>query len=142
MLKKFSIIIADDDIDDQYLVKQAIIETQINYEITSVYNGMQLMDFLLRREAYRNIPDNLPDLILLDINMPILNGFGVLAQIKENPEFSDIPVYILTTSNSEFDKVRSKQLGAVGFYTKPVNYNDLKKIIQEVASKTHSKVMR
>jgi two-component system response regulator len=142
MLKKFSIIIADDDIDDQYLVKQAIVETQINYEVTSVYNGLQLMDFLLRREAYRNIPDNLPDLILLDINMPILNGFGVLAQIKENPAFSDIPIYILTTSNSEFDKIKARQLGAMGFYTKPVNYNDLKSIIREVTSNTNSRVVR
>jgi CheY-like chemotaxis protein len=138
MENKLLIIIVDDDIDDHFLIKQALSETRMAYEVASVYNGLQLLDFLYRKEVYKNIPEIMPDLIFLDINMPILNGFYVLSQLKSNPKFNSIPVYILSTSNSESDKERALTLGATGYYTKPVNYNQLKVIINEVTSNTFS----
>lgn len=132
MSEKLLIIIADDDIDDQFLIKQAILEAGFRCEVASVYNGRQLMDYLLRREAYTHVSEEIPDLILLDINMPLLNGFGVLEQVKSHPALNTIPVYVLTTSNSETDKIKARELGANGFYTKPVNFTHLKSIIRDV----------
>jgi CheY-like chemotaxis protein len=91
-----------------------------------------LMDYLLRREAYKNVKDALPDLILLDLNMPLMDGFDVLATIKNTPSLSGIPIYVITTSRSTDDKKKALQLGAAGFYSKGASSKDIKKIVKEV----------
>ena len=130
--KQLRIVIADDDSDDQLLTQQAIQELGGNFSITSVYDGFQLMDYLLKRKAFSNNAEALPDFILLDINMPLLNGFGALAQIKDLEVLKHIPIYILSTSHSKADKALSRQLGADGFYTKPIMFDQLKKILEEI----------
>jgi CheY-like chemotaxis protein len=127
--RQFHIVIAEDDLDDQFLFKQALSELNISYESTSVYTGFQLMDLLLKKEAYKNITEK-PDLVFLDINMPLMNGFGVLTEIAKYDDLKDIPIYILSTSSSELDKKIAMQLGAKNFFTKPVNFIDLKTIIK------------
>src|SRR5947208_408702 len=104
MKDRFLIVLADDDIDDQELIKKAFIASKIKVDVSVVYNGLQLMDYLLRREAYRNLQDPPPDLILLDLNMPLMDGFDVLREIKNNKALHKIPIYILTTSRSADDK--------------------------------------
>jgi CheY-like chemotaxis protein len=74
----------------------------------------------------------LPDFILLDINMPVLNGFSALAKIRSNPVLKNIPVFILTTSQSENDQLLSSELGANGFYTKPILFDQLIHILEEI----------
>lgn len=124
------IIIADDDSDDQLLAQQAIREIGFEHNITSVYNGYELIDLLTKKEEDGTL--HLPDFILLDINMPMLNGFAALAQIRDNPELKNIPVYILSTSHSKGDMTLSRQLGANGFYTKPILFDQLKHILEEI----------
>ncbi len=129
---KFSIVLVDDDIDDQELIKRAFLDSKVKVEINVMYNGLQLMDYLLRREAYKNVKDALPDLILLDLNMPLMDGFDVLATIKNTPSLRGIPIYVITTSRSTDDKKKALQLGAAGFYSKGASSKDIKKIVKEV----------
>lgn len=98
------------------------------HKISRAYNGLQLLD-LLRDEVCGS---SRPDLILLDLNMPVLNGFEALRKIKAEPLFRHIPVYILSTSRFEPDIARSADLGAEKFYTKPADIEDYKKIIEEI----------
>jgi CheY-like chemotaxis protein len=128
-------VIADDDTDDHHFVKEACQQSKIHYEIESVYNGLQLRELLLQKGAYKNIQRNIPDFILLDLNMPIMDGFAVLERLKEN-NLDSIPVYILTTSRSIEDKLRGKSAGVSGFYSKPVKAEELRRIIEEVTVKS------
>src|SRR5687768_6821878 len=111
----FTIVMADDDLDDQYLIKTALKDAKIPIFLYPVYDGIQLLDFLYKRYQFKHIPHK-PDLILLDLNMPLMDGFEALRHIKSSAELKQIPVYILTTSRAEEDKKQALELGAAGFY--------------------------
>ncbi len=132
MNKIFRIIVADDDIDDQDLIRRSFSDSKVQVEVNSVYNGLQLMDYLLRKEAYRNITDPLPDLVMLDLNMPLMDGFDVLQQIKKHPALINIPVYVLTTSRNPEHRKKALDLGATGFYSKGASSKEIRRIVQEV----------
>jgi CheY-like chemotaxis protein len=132
--RKLCIMVADDDEDDQMLVKQAIADI-MDCEVHSVYNGIELLDALSRRGKCAGFTGCNPDFILLDLNMPLLDGFGVLQKIKDDEVLREIPIYILSTSRMDHDKKRSIDLGANGFYTKPILFNQLKEIIEEITAK-------
>jgi CheY-like chemotaxis protein len=123
---------ADDDLDDQYLVRRAIEDIRISHQFTTVNNGTQLMDLLLRRGHFASVQLSGPDCILLDLNMPLLDGFQTLGQLKANKDTSAIPVYVLSTSRSEKDRSRALELGASDFYVKPTRYLELKKILGDI----------
>ncbi|MGZ3920352.1 MAG: response regulator [Bacteroidia bacterium] len=127
-----NIVIADDDPDDQYLMQKAIWELNSNHKITSVYNGMQLLEYLLRKGTYKNCIEPKPDCIFLDLNMPLLTGIDALPRIRKNPDFAQTPVYIFTTSNCPNEKQKLIAMGANGFYTKSPKHFNLKLIVQEV----------
>src|SRR5687768_10637735 len=128
----YSIVFADDDLDDQAIVKQAFRTVNINHVFTSVYNGVQLMEFLLRRGSYKNALESPPDLIIMDIRMNLLDGFETISTIQNYKQLKDIPIYVLTTSNLEEDRRRADDLGVRGFYTKPENSEDLLLITREI----------
>jgi CheY-like chemotaxis protein len=131
MREKFVIVLADDDLDDQELMKRGLKDCKIKVEINAVYNGLQLMDYLLKREAYKNITES-PDLILLDLNMPLMDGFEVLNEIRKTPGLKKIPVYVITTSRSKEDREEAMKLGASGFYSKGSSSKDIRRIMQEI----------
>jgi CheY-like chemotaxis protein len=89
------------------------------------------MDYLLAREAYRNITE-LPDLILLDLNMPLMDGFEVLKELRGNARLAGIPVYVITTSRSADQRKKALAMGATGFYSKGASSKDIRRIMQEV----------
>src|SRR5690349_12318827 len=94
--KPIHILLADDDDDDQFIIKEAISEFNNEHiKVSSVYDGLQLIDFLSKKGAFMN--ETFPDLILLDINMPIMNGIQALTQIKNNKEFRSIPICMIST---------------------------------------------
>jgi two-component system response regulator len=128
----YSIVMADDDIDDQAVVKQAFREANVNHVFTSVYNGVQLMEFLLKKGSYRNALESPPDIIIMDIRMNLLDGFETISTIQNYKQLHNIPIYILTTSSQEEDKQRAKELGVRAFYTKPENAADLSRIAQDI----------
>jgi CheY-like chemotaxis protein len=125
------ILMADDDADDRLLAADALAEARLNNELRFVEDGEELMDYLNRRGRW-SAPGAAPrpGLILLDLNMPRKDGREALREIKAHPELRRIPVVVLTTSRAEEDVVRSYDLGASSFITKPVSFGGLVSAMQ------------
>jgi CheY-like chemotaxis protein len=120
------ITLADDDEDDRLFFTDAFDELKINTVVNTVKDGKELLNYL-------NLPDTvLPNIIFLDLNMPILNGIDCLKEIKQNEKFNDIAIAIYSTSSSEQDIENTFVLGANIYIKKPNNFDDLKKILSEV----------
>jgi len=117
---------ADDDPEDRMLTKDAMEEGRLVNDLRFVENGEELMDYLLRRNKYKD-PSTAPrpGLILLDLNMPRKDGREVLKEIKGDPSLRQIPVVILTTSKADEDICKSYDLGVNSFITKPVEFAKL-----------------
>lgn len=118
------ILIADDDEEDRMLARDALNESRLANRIFFVEDGVDLLDFLYQRGSYSESAPR-PGLILLDINMPRMNGFEALREIRRDRELRSIPVVILTTSRAEEDIVRSYDLGVNSFISKPVTFEGL-----------------
>lgn len=118
--KPFDILLVEDEPADANLVRSALKTNKVYCTLHHVLDGVEALAFLRRQgESYKNAPQ--PDLILLDLNMPRMNGKEFLAEIKKDPVLSVIPVVVLTTSDVERDVVASYKLGAAGYITKPVD---------------------
>jgi CheY-like chemotaxis protein len=126
--RKFVVLLVEDSSVDARLTRAALEENHFNVDLHHATDGRDGMAFL-RREAPRFADVPRPDMILLDLNMPRMNGREFLAEMKTEPTLAEIPVVVLTTSDVEQDVVASYQLGAAGFVTKPV---DLDQFIQAV----------
>jgi len=124
--KPVSFLIAEDDADDRFLIHEAFQESLVYNRIYFVEDGVELLDYLRRLDKYAN-PENFPtpDIILLDLNMPRKDGREALAEIKNDPDLRHIPVVVLTTSKAEEDIIRSYDIGASGYITKPVTFDGL-----------------
>ena len=129
----FRILIADDDADDQQFMKEALAGSRVELIIDSLFDGVQVMDYLLGQGNYRGDAQK-PDLILLDLNMPLMDGFRVLREIKKYPHLRPIPIYVITTSRSVDHLNQALQLGANGFYSKGSKTQDMIKIMREVCA--------
>jgi len=115
----FEILLLEDEPADAYLVRLALKGSRILANINHVPDGREGLDFLRRNGQYAAAP--YPDLILLDINMPRMNGREFLSAIKADEAFKAIPVVILTTSEVDRDIVSSYEPGAAGYITKPID---------------------
>ena len=124
------LLLAEDDSDDRLLIKDALEECQWPGELRCVENGEELLDYLLRRGAYKGANSPRPGLILLDLNMPRKDGRQALHEIKADPVLRRIPVVILTTSRADADIDTSYDLGANSFIPKPVQFDDLVNVIR------------
>lgn len=124
----FVILLAEDEPADAHLVKTALAENHILADLRHVLDGREVMEYL-RREGARFADAPRPDLIMLDLNMPRMDGRECLAALKQDQTLCDIPVVILTTSEVERDVLASYQLGAAGYITKPVDVADFIKAI-------------
>ena len=113
------ILLVEDNPGDVRLTKEAFKEGQISNTLHVVTDGIEALNFLYQRGDYTDAPR--PDIILLDLNLPRKNGDEVLEEIAEDRELSRIPVIVLTSSESEADVVRSYDLHANAYLTKPVN---------------------
>jgi CheY-like chemotaxis protein len=120
------ITLADDDEDDRLFFTDAFEELKINTIVNTVNNGKELLNFLNHPETV------LPNIIFLDLNMPILNGIDCLKEIKSNDKFKDIAIAIYSTSSSDQDVEETFVLGANIYIKKPSNFNDLKKTLSDV----------
>lgn len=120
------ILMADDDEDDRLLARDALAESRLLNDVRFVTDGVELLDYLRRLGAYAH-PDTSPrpGVILLDLNMPRMDGREALEEIKRDPELRRIPVVVMTTSNAEEDILRSYDLGAASFITKPITFEGL-----------------
>ena len=124
--KAITILMAEDDPDDRLLTKQAFKEQRVANDLHFVEDGEDLMDYLRHQGKYVGIAAHpRPGLILLDLNMPRKDGREALAEIKADPVLRRIPVIILTTSKAEEDILRSYDIGANSYITKPVSFAGL-----------------
>ena len=119
------ILIVDDDEDDQLVFKEALEIINPLLQCDTAINGKIALDKL-------NASTSLPDIIFIDLNMPVINGFELLIQLKESSAFSKIPVGIFTTSNTLRDKALTRELGAQFFLIKPNDFKVLCKKLQHV----------
>ena len=122
-----TILVCDDDEDDRMLTQQALEDAHVSNSVRFVEDGEQLLDYLYQRNGYAGEMGLAPrpGLILLDLNMPKLDGREALRTIKTDPSLSDIPVVVLSTSHLDEDIARSYQLGVNSFITKPVTFTGL-----------------
>jgi CheY-like chemotaxis protein len=120
------ILLVDDDLEDQQMTREAFAANRLANEIVCVNDGEELMDYLRRRGRYSELKKApLPGLILLDLNIPRKDGRETLKEIKADPELRRIPIVVLTTSNAEEDILRSYNLGANSYVTKPASFKSL-----------------
>jgi CheY-like chemotaxis protein len=129
--KSIVILLADDDADDRELTRRALEKNRLANDFYTVADGEELMDFLHHRGSYA--PPALsptPGIILLDLNMPKMDGREALAEIKRDPELRRIPVIVLTTSQADQDIFRTYDLGSNSFITKPVTFAALVEVVR------------
>ena len=120
------ILMVDDDKDDRFLTEKALQANRVINPVRFLENGEELLDYLHRRGKYSSPQDApTPCFILLDLNMPKMDGRKALGILKSDPELRKIPVVILTTSKAEEDILKTYDLGANSFITKPIDFNNL-----------------
>lgn len=125
------ILLVEDDLADQKLIKISLRNEKIANDLYTVQTGEEGLDFLYRRENYRNGTPQ-PDLILLDLNMPGMGGKEFLRRIKAEEKLKQIPVVILTTSEADKDILDSYKLQASGYVHKPVTLEEFKEAMKKL----------
>jgi len=132
--RPLNIMIAENDEDDRALVRFAFAECKLPNSVHFVEDGEQLLDYLYHRGAYQDTVNLArPDLILLDLEMPRMNGHEALKEIKGDPKLRSIPVVIFTTSKSANDINSTYSMGANSFIIKPVTYDGLIQVMNVLA---------
>lgn len=128
-----TILMADDDVEDRLLTKEAFEMNRITNPLCFVEDGEELMDYLHHRGKYTD-EDSAPrpGLILLDLNMPRKDGREALEEIQADPELRRIPTVVLTTSQADEDVLGSYDLGANSYIAKPVTFNSLVAVINSL----------
>ena len=119
--KPIEILLVEDSPSDAALTIEALKAGKIANRLTHVEDGVEAMDFLRRRGKYADAAR--PDLIMLDLNLPRMDGRDVLVEIKTDPDLKIIPIIVLTTSRSDEDILKSYQLNANCYITKPVDFD-------------------
>ena len=127
----FEILLVEDEPADANLVRLALKENKVLCHLHHVADGVEALEFL-RHEGEQNANVPRPDLILLDINMPRLNGREFLAEIKADQKLASIPVVVLTTSDIERDITASYKMGAAGYITKPIDIDQFIDAIRQL----------
>lgn len=130
-----TMLLAEDDNDDRYLISEALDESGVENQLFIVENGEDLLDYLHNRGKYSSKEEfPRPGLILLDLNMPRMDGREALAKIKKDPDLKRIPIVVLTTSQAEDDIQETYDLGITGFITKPMTFSGLVDIMKSVGN--------
>jgi two-component system response regulator len=131
--KLVPILMAENDPQDQLLAREALEEARLMNPFHCVEDGEQLMRYLHREPPFANERDYpYPGVILLDLNMPRKDGRTCLREIKTDPDLKHLPVIVLTTSEEEEEVLRSYDLGASSYITKPVDFNQLVNIMSSL----------
>jgi CheY-like chemotaxis protein len=124
------ILMADDDPDDRQMTQDAFERSKLGNELRFVEDGVELIDYLQRRGRYADpAASPRPDLILLDLNMPRMDGREALRALKADPALRVIPVVVMTTSRAEEDICRSYELSAASYIMKPVTFQALVEVV-------------
>ena len=134
------ILIADDDPDDQLMIRDAFAEQFSECQLCFVANGVELMAWL-RRQGDERLPAGhpIPDLVILDLNMPLKDGRQSLLEMRGDPALKELPTVVLTTSRNEEDRDYCLSNGANDFIVKPARYTDLLNIVKSLKPYWHNR---
>ncbi len=124
------ILLVEDDPGDVLITREAFAENKVRNQLSVVADGEAAMAFLRREGGFASAPR--PDLILLDLNLPRKAGHEVLAEIKSDADLQRIPVVVLTTSDAEEDILRSYDLHANAYVTKPVDFDCFLNVVRQI----------
>lgn len=128
--ESITLLMCDDDKDDCMLTRDALEESRLLNTLNFVHDGEQLLDYLHQRNEFTDVRQSpKPDLILLDLNMPVLDGHGVMERLSRAPELANIPVVVLTVSDHPDDIRRSYLEGAASYVAKPVTLAGIARVI-------------
>jgi len=130
MGRPVQMLLVEDNPGDVRLTKETLRDSKIMVNLHVVGDGMEAMAFLRKESKYANAPR--PDIVLLDLNLPKKDGREVLAEIKQDPDLKRIPVVILTISNGQEDILKSYNLHANAYVTKPLNLEQFAKIVKAI----------
>lgn len=130
------ILLAEDSLTSARMTMSALKSGAVQHRLTWLTDGHETLQFLRRQGKYARAPS--PDLILLDLGLPIIDGREVLAEIRSDDELRQIPVVVLTGSTLQEDQIRSEQLSVEGYLTKPVNIKQFLKLVRELANYWHA----
>jgi len=129
-IEPIEILLVEDNVRDARLAVETLKESKINNNLYHVKDGVEALDFLRQWGEYAGVP--VPDLILLDLNLPRKDGREVLEEIKEDDELKLVPVVVLTTSEAERDLVRSYDLHANAYVVKPLDLDRFIEVVQAI----------
>jgi len=124
------VLLIEDDPGDVLITREAFAENKVRNQLSVVNDGVNALKFLRREDDYADAPR--PDLILLDLNLPRMDGHEVLANIKSDADLQRIPVVILTTSEAEEDVLRSYRLHANAYVKKPVDFERFLGVVRQI----------
>ena len=128
--RQIEILLVEDDPGDVMMTREAFHDYKLHNELHVVSDGAEAMAFLRQEGEYAGRPR--PDLVLLDLNLPRMDGRQVLEAIKSDPELASIPVVVLTTSENEDDVLRSYSLHANAYVTKPVDFQRFIEVVRQI----------
>jgi len=128
--RAIEILLVEDNPGDVRLTREALKEAKVRNSLSVVADGVEAMAFLRREGIYSAAPR--PDIVLLDLNLPRKDGRQVLTEVKADPDLRRIPVVILTTSKAEEDILKTYDLHANCFITKPVDFDQFVKVVQSI----------
>ncbi len=124
------LLLVEDDPGDVMLIQEAFADHNLEQAIDHVTDGEAALQYLRREGRYANAPR--PDLVLLDLNLPRVDGREVLAQVKSDESLRNIPIVVLTTSEAEEDVLRSYHLHANAYVTKPVDFDKFLNVVRKI----------
>ena len=125
-----TVLLVEDDPGDVLMTREAFADNKVANELLVVNDGVDALAFLRKQGAFATAPT--PDLILLDLNLPRVDGREVLASVKDDPVLRQIPVVVLTTSEAEEDVLRSYELHANAYVTKPVDFDRFVEVVRKI----------
>ncbi len=130
--KPLSILVVDDDADDQYFIKEAFHQYDSDAQIAALFDGQALLDLVQNNGIFKDHHDFQPDFIILDLNMPLVDGLEALQRLRKLGLLNKWPIYIISTTKSEEQISQVKQYGVRQFYTKPNNLDGYKPLVKEI----------
>ncbi len=134
MERRSRILVVDDHPNNVELIVSALAEQDFPHEIVVARDGAEALDYLFRRGAFAGHNDAPPDVVLLDLKMPRVDGFEFLRELRANDPFKMIPVVVFTSSGDEGDRLKSFQLGANAYVEKPVDYEEFLQAIHAISA--------
>ena len=130
MISPIRVLLVEDNPGDARLAREALVDSKLRLEVVEAHDGEAAIELL--RSAQRSGSRRLPDLVLLDLNLPRKDGREVLAEIKSSPEWKHIPVVVLTSSKAEEDILASYQLHANSYISKPIDLTQMQRVVKEI----------